>query len=56
MATFAFHTAVFERFYLSELYHVEKYVIVLSMNYLFLSANFYHLIEKNKRTVIEGQI
>ena len=56
MATFAFHTSLLRTFYLSELYHVEKYVFVLSMNYLFLSANFYHLIEKNKRTVIEGQI
>ncbi len=48
MATIAFHTTVFERFYLSELYHVEKYVIVLSTNHPFLSVNFYHWIEKNR--------
>ena len=30
-------------FYLSELYHMEKYVFVLFMNHLFLLANFYHM-------------
>ena len=47
MATFAFNTDVLRMFYLSELYHMEKYVFVLFMNHLFLPANFYHWIEKN---------
>ena len=48
MATFAFNTDVLRMFYLSELYHMEKYVFVLFMNHLFLPANFYHWIEKNR--------
>ena len=48
MATFAFNTDLLRMFYLSELYHMEKYVFVLFMNHLFLPANFYHWIEKNR--------